>query len=686
MAIGLALEAASPVRASAPPLFALHPLEPLSGAEIATAVALVRASGRLGAKARFVLVVLQEPPKQLVLAWQPGDSVPREASLQILDNADGKVYEVVVSLTDNTVTRWEHIPGMQPSLMLDEFFECETTVKADPDFQAALAKRGITDMVLVMVDPWSAGWYGEESRTYENRRILRAMAWMRTEPGDNGYAHPIEGVAVLFDLNTQKVLEVLDTGVVPVPAQPGNYAREYISEFSETGAFRKDLKPFDVVQPDGPSFSVSGHEVKWQKWSFRIGFTPREGLVLYTVGYEDGGQVRPILYRAALCDMVVPYGDPGYNHYHKNAFDCGEYGIGMLANALELGCDCLGEIRYFDAYMTGSTGAVLEMPNVVCMHEEDYGILWKHVDWRSNHTEVRRSRRLVVSFISTVGNYEYGFFWYFYQDGTIQYEIKLTGIMNTGAMIPGETCKYGTEIAPGLYSPNHEHSFNVRMDMMVDGPKNSVYEVHCEMEPEGPDNPAGNGYFAKSTLLKTEKEAQQLVDPLQGRYWKIVNPHVKNSLGQPVSYKLSPGENTSAFQHPSAFVSKRAGYMSKHLWVTPYDADELYATGKYPNQSKADTGLPAYTKDNRSIEDTDVVVWYTLTHNHIPRPEDWPVMPVGYIGFMLKPSGFFDRNPALDVPPTEAKCCHSVANGAAGSSSQNGNGHNSNGKNGNGAH
>ena len=219
--------------------------------------------------------------------------------------------------------------------------------------------------------------------------------------------------------------------------------------------------------------------------------------MLYTVGYEDGGRVRPILYRAALCDMVVPYGDPGYNHYHKNAFDCGEYGIGMLANALELGCDCLGEIRYFDAYMAGSRGDVIKMPNVVCMHEEDYGILWKHVDWRTNHTEVRRSRRLVVSFIATVGNYEYGFFWYFYQDGTIQYEIKLTGIMHTAALPPGETRKYGTLVAPGLYAPNHEHSFNVRMDMMVDGPQNSVYEVHCEMEPEGPDNPAGNGYFAE---------------------------------------------------------------------------------------------------------------------------------------------------------------------------------------------
>jgi primary-amine oxidase len=298
------------------------------------------------------------------------------------------------------------------------------------------------------------------------------------------------------------------------------------------------------------------------------------------------------------------------------------------------------------------------MPNVICMHEEDTGILWKHVDWRTNQTEVRRSRRLVVSFIATVGNYEYGFYWYLYQDGSIQYEIKLTGIMHTGALPPGESRKYGSIVAPGVYAPNHEHFFNVRLDMMVDGPRNSVYEVHCEMDPEGPENPAGNAYYAQSTLLATEHAARQLIDPLRGRYWKIVNPHVTNALGAPVAYKLVPGDNARAFQHESAYVSRRAGFMSRHLWVTPYDAEELYATGKYPNQNPTDTGLPHFTRANRPIEDTDLVVWYTMGHNHIPRPEEWPVMPVSAIGFALKPVGFFDRNPALDVPPPSPGCRH----------------------------
>jgi primary-amine oxidase len=635
-----------------------HPLEPLRGEEVAAAVAILRASGKLTDKTRIVQIVLQEPPKEVVLGWQAGDSVAREAFVQVLDNADGAVYEGRVSLTEGKIETWTRIPGVQPAVMLDEFFECELAVKADPAFQAALARRGVTDMSLVMVDPWSAGWYGAESESdLCGLRLVRALAWTRSEPGDNGYARPIEGVVIFADLNTMKVLRVEDTGVVPLPPEPANYSREYIAEFSPTGEYRQDLKPLEITQPDGPSFTVDGHFIRWQKWSFRIGFTPREGLVLYTIGYEDGGRVRPILYRAALCDMVVPYGDPHPNHYHKNAFDCGEYGIGMLANALELGCDCLGEIRYFDAFLTNSRGDVVTMPNVVCMHEEDTGILWKHVDWRNNHTEVRRSRRLVVSFIATVGNYEYGFYWYFYQDGGVQYEIKLTGIMHTGALPPGETRKYGTLVAPGVYAPNHEHFFNVRMDMMVDGPRNSVYEVHCELDPEGPENPAGNGYYAQSTLLKTEHEAQQQIDPLRGRFWKIVNPHATNGLGQPVAYKLSPGDNAGAFQHPSAYVSRRAGFMSRHLWVTPYDPEELYATGKYPNQNPTDTGLPYFTRKNRSIEDTSVVVWYTMGHNHIPRPEDWPVMPVSTIGFTLKPVGFFDRNPALDVPPAKPHCC-----------------------------
>ncbi|MEL6490929.1 MAG: primary-amine oxidase [Cyanobacteria bacterium J06621_3] len=620
-----------------------HPLEPLTPKEIETAVAIIREQKSLGASVRFATVTLKEPAKEIVLSFSPGDYIAREAFMILLNNETAETYEAVVSLSKGTVTSWEYIPNVQPPIMLDEFVECEAAVKASAEFQAAIAKRGITNPDLVIVDPWSAGNYGFEEE--EGVRLSRALCWVKANPTDHGYARPIEGVIPVVDLNKMEVIRVEDYGVVPLPPKDGNYTPEYVKNY------RTDIKPLEIVQPEGPSFEVNDHHISWQKWNIRVGFTPREGLVLHNVSYTDQGEERPIFYRASLAEMTVPYGDPLPHHYRKNAFDVGEYGIGSLANSLTLGCDCLGVIHYFDGFMTDSRGEVAKIENAICLHEEDFGVLWKHVDWRTEQTEVRRSRRLVISFIATVGNYEYGFYWYFYQDGTIQYEIKLTGVLSTAAVMPGEVPKYGTLVAPQLNAPIHQHIFNVRMDMCIDGGNNSVYEVDIVPEADE-DNPYGNAFYAKSTLLPTEKAAQRLIDPMKGRYWKIVNPSKTNAMGYPTGYKLMPGSNTLPMARPDASVTKRATYMTRHLWVTPYNSEENYPAGDYPNQNPGGSGLPFWTESDRSTEDTDIVVWYTFAHNHSPRAEDWPVMPVANIGFKLKPLNFFDENPSNDVPPS----------------------------------
>lgn len=630
----------------------LHPLEPLTLEEITAAVDIVRAEQQPGEDVRFVSVNLHEPAKEIVLNFKEGDEIAREAFIVLLDKALGATYEAVVSVTEKRVKNWKHIPGVQPAVLFEEVVECEKVLKAHPEFQEALRRRGITDLDLVMVDTWTVGNYGnEEERT---RRILRSLAYLRHNPTDNGYARPIEGIIAFIDVNQMEVIRVEDHGIIPVPPEAGEYTPEAVGEM------RTDLKPIEITQPEGPSFSVHGHEVRWQRWRFRIGFTTREGLVLHTLGYEDQGRLRPIMYRASLAEMVVPYGDPGVSHYRKTAFDVGEYGVGILANALELGCDCLGYIHYFDALVTDGFGNPVRLPNAICMHEEDFGILWKHADWRVDRTEVRRSRRLVISFIATIDNYEYGFFWYLYQDGNIEFEAKLTGIVSTGAVPPGVKPRYGQLVAPQVNAPIHQHIFCLRMDMMIDGVNNSVYEVHTEAEPLGPENPYGNAFFAKSTLLATEAEAQQTIDPFSARYWKVANPEVQNRLGEPVAYKLMPGDNALPFLHPESSIMKRAGFIKKNLWVTPYHEKELYPAGDYPNQHVGGEGLPAWTQANRSLENTDVVLWYVMNAHHVTRPEDWPVMPATYIGFMLKPVGFFDRNPSLDVPPPTSAhdhCC-----------------------------
>ncbi len=497
----------------------------------------------------------------------------------------------------------------------------------------------------MIVDPWSAGYYGDESE--RGQRLLRALTWVRRVATGNGYAHPIENVIAIVDLLGMKVVRIEDHGVIPVPATVGEF------DADKVGPMRGDVKPIEIHQPEGTSFSVCGNEVRWQKWSFRVGFNAREGLILHTVGYEDKGRVRSVLYRGSLAEMVVPYGDPSPTQWRKNAFDAGEYNIGSLANSLELGCDCLGEIYYFDAVFADGSGAPVTLKNAICMHEEDFGILWKHVDFRTGNVEVRRSRRLVVSFISTVGNYDYGFFWYFYQDGNIEFEVKLTGIISTGTLPNPEPYAFGQRLTPdGLYGPIHQHFFSVRLDLDVDGPLNSVYEVHTEAVPPGPENPHGNAFRTKSTRLRSESEAQQMTDPLVGRYWRVENPDVRNAVDEPVAYKLMPKNNVQSFSQPDASITSRAAFITKHLWVTPYRDDERYPAGDYPNQHPGGSGLPEWTKANRSIEQTDVVVWYTLGSLHPVRLEDWPVMPVQYAGFMLQPFGFFDANPALDVPPT----------------------------------
>ncbi len=631
-----------------------HPLDPLTAAELGHAVQILSEGGRLGEGVRIASISLIEPEKHAVEALRPGDQLERKALAVLVDRADQAAYEVVVDLLRHSVVSATRLPsGIQPSIMLDEFAECEQAVRRSPVFQAELAKRGVTEIDLVMVEPWSAGMYGSELPEDSGLRRMRALCFVRSESKDNGYARPLDSLVVVVDLYKMEIIRIEEYPINQLPPESSNWAREYIPNL------RTDLKPIEIIQAEGPSFTVEGNHVSWQKWKFRVGFTAREGLVLHTISYTDDGLERPILYRASICEMVVPYGDPREQYYRKNAFDIGEYGLGTLANSLTLGCDCLGVIHYFDFPLVDSHGRVTPLNNVVCLHEEDYGILWKHTDWRTGQSEVRRSRRLSISFIATVGNYEYGFYWYFYQDGSIQCEIKLTGIMNTTSLAAGEVPKYGVEIAPQLNAPLHQHIFAARLVTTVDGNNNSVYEVDTLGIPTGPENPHGNAFVAQETLLATEKEAQRKVNSSSARFWRVINPSKKNRLGRPVGYRLVPGENSAPMVQPDAAVMRRAGFIANHLWVTPYSPQERYAAGEYPNQHPTGDGLPLWTRANRNVENAELTLWYVFAHNHVPRMEDWPVMPAAMIGFQFKPDGFFERSPAMDVPPPPVKsCCH----------------------------
>ncbi|MBV8236622.1 MAG: primary-amine oxidase [Acidimicrobiia bacterium] len=624
----------------------MHPLEPLSADEIKTAARLVEDGGHLGDQGRFSSITLVEPAKEGMGGGHEGD---RSAVALVYDRATGEASSVVVSLTRNAVVSTTAIPGSQPAYLLEEMAECIGLVKSDARWQEALRKRGIEDFDAVQCDPWPAGNFGDPDE--QGRRLLRVVSYVRHFAEDNGYAHPIEGVVATVDVGRQEVVRVEDHGVIPVPERCFNYTPDQVR------TLRTDLKPLEISQPQGTSFTVDGNEIRWQRWRFRVSMHPLDGLVLHTVAIEDGGELRSILHRAGLGEMVVPYGETSPGHRWKNAFDSGELGLGRFPflNSLELGCDCLGEIRYLDAVIANDQGDPITINNAICIHEEDYGILWKHFDSHTFTTEVRRSRRLVVSSIHTVGNYEYGFYWYFYLDGTLQLEVKLTGILQTMGVREGDTPVHSTLVAPQLGAPVHQHLFCYRLDFDVDGVANSVYETELSGAPTGADNPYGNALVASSRLLARESEAQRVADPARGRQWRVVNPNRLNVVGQPTGYRLVPHGTPVLLASEEAAVARRAAFATRNLWVTPFSAQEARAAG-YPNLSAGGDGLPSFTAGDRSIENTDVVVWYTFGVNHVPRPEDWPVMPVEYAGFTLQPVGFFDQNPALDVAPSNEHC------------------------------
>ena len=626
----------------------VHPLEPLSPAELSRSVEILRDSDLISEAVRFSCALPVEPSKDVLDGYTNGTQFERELRLVGFDVAHKKSFDAHISLTRESVLNFDVIrDGAAPVNMMD-LLRAIQIVKEDPGWQKAIQKRGIKDLSLVQIDPWPAGGFLPEEIP-DGTRMLKAISFVREFPGDNGYARPIQGLIAYVDLENETVMRLDDHGVVPIPPESANY------DANSVGELRKDLKPIEITQPEGPSFTTDGHAIQWQKWNLRISMHPIHGLVLHDVGYNDQGRIRKILHRASLSDMVVPYGDESPMHSWKHVFDASEYCIGNFANALKLGCDCLGEIHYFDSHFLGWDGIPVTIENAICMHEEDYGILWKHTDLHTGNVEVRRSRRLVISTIHTVGNYEYGFFWYLYLDGTIQMEVKLTGIVGVSAVAPGENSDTASLIAPQLASPNHQHLFSFRLDFEVDGRDNSVFEINAVPDPVSSKNPAGTVFRSIPTPLPSECDAMRNTHSESSRHWKITNPNVLNRLGQPVAYKLLPQGTPTLLARDGSVHSTRAGFARHNFWATAHNSRELSAASEFTNLNSREGGLPEYVKQNRSLENTDIVAWHTFGLTHVARPEDWPVMPVEYCGFSLVPVGFFDRNPALDLPPSK-KC------------------------------
>ena len=629
---------------------AVHPLSTVTAEEITRTRQILSDAGQVVDSTRFAYVGLLEPHKNDVLA---GTTLDRVVRVLLLDVSTGTSLDAHVSMASGSVLSLDTIDGSNGQIpILDEEFEAiDGILAASPEWNEALAKRGILHSSVALA-PLSAGNYGFEDEV--GKRLMRVLAFVQDYPEDHCWAHPIDGLCAYVDLIGRTVHKLVDNAIMPVPVEGGNF-----NDPTVVGAPLQGLKPIAITQPEGPSFTLDGDELRWANWSLRIGFDTREGLILRQVGFDDaekGGETRPIIYRASISEMVVPYADPSPVRFWQNYFDTGEYLFGRYANSLENGCDCVGDITYLDVTISDEFGNPRTIPNAVCIHEEDYGTLWKHSDLYTGSNEIRRQRRIVISFFTTVGNYDYGFYWYLYLDGTIECEAKLTGVVFTAAYPEGGSA-FATEIAPGLAAPYHQHLFSARLDMMVDGVSNAVDEVDVVRLPMGPGNEYGNAFTGQTTRLSREADGARLADAAVGRAWHIVNTEKSNRMGTPVGYVLLPDQSPTLLADPSSVIASRAAFGTKHLWVTKYEPEELYAAGDFVNQSPGGGGVPAFAAADRSIDGADIVLWHTFGPTHLPRLEDWPIMPVDYAKFTLKPYGFFDRNPSLNVPASATAHC-----------------------------
>jgi len=626
-----------------------HPLNPLTADEINRAVAVIKAAHPLSNQARFANISLQEPDKERVWAFHPGDAVPRSAFVVVLEPQKNMTYEAVVDLTIAQLTLWKEVSGVQPAILDEDFETLSQLAKADPRWRSAMVKRGITDFESAVVDGWAPGMLSAAERA-SGKRLIRGYTYYQPNR-INYYGAPIEGLMVVVNLTDRTVAEVVDTGVEPFSKANFDYDEK------TTAPLQPAPKPLIIQQPLGYSFKLEGNTVSWRNWQFRYLLHPREGLTLYQVSYLKDGVDRPILYRAGLSEMVVPYTEIDPTWVVRSAFDVGEYRFGWLSTRMYRGNEVPQNALLLDALLADDRGEPTPMKDVIALYERDGGILWRHYDFNNESHEGRRSRELVMTTVAAIGNYDYAISWIFHEDGTLEEQTDLTGIMLTKATQdvaqnshPGDSL--GNLVAPKVVAVNHQHFLNFRLDFDVDGPTNSLAEMNVKTLPPGPDNPYGNAFTMETTPLTSEAQAVRDMRLASSRTW-VVTGTQQNSLGHPAGYMLMPGGNSSFYPTEESSVGGRGKFAGHHFWATQYKPSELYAAGDYPNQSTANQGLPEWIADDQPLVSQDVVVWYTQGVTHIPRPEEWPIMTVHKAGFKIMSHGFFSQNPVLNVAAPE---------------------------------
>jgi primary-amine oxidase len=623
------LLAQTPTLRQQQPASPVHRLDPLSAAEITLVTDALSKAGRMPASTRVVTIELSEPDKSSRAQTRLGRAV-------LYDWSSGVTTEMTVDLQSRAVSAATMVATGDPPVRRVVIDRATEIAVGDRRVVQALARHGVKDMERITF----LGGLGEGTRLPRRGGsiplIVSPLVW---DPIGNGME--VRGVDVRVDLVSGTVEEVLES-----PVRAGGTEPRVAAPVPG-----RALRPLVVSQPNGPSFSLRGSEILWDRWRIHFGVHPRRGVEIYDVAIVEGNETRPVLYRAGLSELMTPYGDPDYVSWFPR--DAGDYGMSLYsatrASAI-VGADAPANATFVPAVFSDPKGRPVAVPRVVAIYERDGGVLWRH------SASASRARQLVLSGYTTVDNYDYLFHWIFSQDGAIDVQTQLTGVMNVRPVAAMRDSAHGDDepmfghlVAPRVRAPNHQHFFNWRIDLDVDGDSNRVLEMNTSNMQAQLKDRVGEWFAMRQTTLKSEVAARRDLDLSTARRWVVASATKMNELGQHTAYALVPGENAPSFQAPGSAPRRRASFLEHQLWVTLFDPRQMYASGEWVNLMREREGVEMWSASDRPIVDKDVVLWYTNSVLHLPRPEDWPVMPAHTAGFRLVPIGFWASNPTAPV-------------------------------------
>ncbi|KAF7837321.1 primary amine oxidase-like [Senna tora] len=626
-----------------------HPLDPLTKEEITLIRTIVL--NKHPKNITFHYVGLDDPDKPTLLKWASSSlhfkpHIPRQAFVIAMVNS--VTHELLISLETKQILSDNIHSGVGfPTLTVDEQTEAIMLPLKYGPFIESVKKRGL-NLSEVVCSVFTVGWYGET----KSERKVRVECFMKEETV-NIYVRPINGIAIVVHLEKMAIIEYHDRNIEPVPTAENT---EYRAEYQKP-PFGPKLHGLASFQPEGPGFKINGHTISWANWNLHVGYDARAGVIISMASIYDleKHKARRVLYRGYISELFVPYQDPSDEWYYKTFFDAGEFGFGQSMVSMEPLHDCPPHAQFFDSYFAARDGSPSLLENAFCVFEQHGNIMWRHTEAGIPDQTIREARTevsLVVRMVVTVGNYDNVVDWEFKPSGSIKLQISLSGMLEIKAVdikhkdeIKEE--QHGTLVSGNSVGVYHDHFYIYHLDLDIDGEENSFVKTGLKAVRVTDGSSKRKSYWTtESQTLKKESEAKIKLGQSPSEL-AVVNPNKNTSIGNHVGYRLLPASVTHPILYEDDYPQVRGAFTNYDVWVTPYSRNEKWAGGLYVDQSRGQDTLAIWTKQNRNIENKDIVMWYVVGIHHVPCQEDFPIMPLLSTGFELRPTNFFERNPVL---------------------------------------